>query len=73
MAGNLLSSASDVTGSHDAIKHLKDDEDDAYISGYSHFSIHEEMLKVLKFLSCFDIVVFCISKSRFSDKQRDDV
>jgi len=47
-ASNLLSVGDEmeVAPSHDAIKHLKEDEDEAYISGYSHFSIHEEMLKV---------------------------
>ena len=32
--------------SHERVRHLNMDDDDAYVSSYSHFSIHEEMLQV---------------------------
>ena len=35
-----------VTPSHERVQRLNADDDDAYVSSYSHFSIHEEMLQV---------------------------
>lgn len=36
---------SDLVPSHQAIKKLKNDEDESYFSSYGHFSIHQDMLK----------------------------
>lgn len=39
---------SDVTQKHaGSVAELREDEDEAYFSSYGHYSIHEEMLKVL--------------------------
>ena len=42
----LLDSTPAPPATHDAIQNLTLGEDDAYFDSYSHFGIHEEMLKV---------------------------